>query len=99
MNPKKADREHVQKLTDLPNVGPATERDLHLLGIREPENLIGRCPFKMYNDLCEKTGIRQDPCVIDVFLSVTEFMNGGKPRPWWEFTEERKRMIARKSRR
>ena len=49
----------------------------------------------MYDELCEKTGVRQDPCVIDVFMSVTDFMNGSAPRAWWTFTEERKRKTAR----
>jgi len=35
-------------------------------------------------------GCRHDPCVIDVFISVTSFMNGSDPEPWWAFTAERK---------
>lgn len=95
MNPEKVERRSVRRLTDLPNVGPATERDLRLLGVEKPEDIVGRCPFEMYDALCEKTGGRQDPCVIDVFMSVTDFMNGAAPRAWWTFTEERKRKTAR----
>jgi hypothetical protein len=29
--------------------------------------------------------------VLDVFMSVTDFLGGGAPRPWWEYTGERKR--------
>jgi hypothetical protein len=32
--------------------------------------------------------------VIDVFLSVVRFMDGGAAQPWWTFTEERKRSLA-----
>lgn len=91
MNPGKVQRENVRRLTDLPNIGPAGAADLRLLGIEEPGQLVGRCPFEMYETLCEKTGARHDPCVIDVFLSITRFMNGDAPRPWWEYTPERKR--------
>ncbi len=90
MNPNKVDRNRVRTLTDLPNIGKAGAEDLHLLGIREPHDLVGKCPFEMYEALCEKTATRHDPCVIDVFMSVTRFMNGEEPRPWWSFTEERK---------
>ena len=31
-----------------------------------------------------------DPCVIDVFISITRFINGDSPKPWWEYTAERK---------
>ena len=95
MNPERVVRGAVKRLTDLPNVGPATERDLLLLGVRKPEDLRGMCPFKMYEDLCERTGARHDPCVMDVFMSVTDFMNEGSPRPWWEYTKERKRRTGR----
>jgi hypothetical protein len=35
--------------------------------------------------------VRQDPCVLDVFMSIVHFMDGGEALPWWSFTEERKR--------
>ena len=97
MNPNKVERNRVKHLTDLPNIGRATAADLRLIGIQEPEQLVGMCPFEMYERLCEKTASRHDPCVIDVFISVTRFMDGGDPRPWWEFTEERKQASIRKS--
>lgn len=95
MNPSKVQRSHVTQLTDLPNVGPAIAQDLRLLGISTPGHLVGRCPFELYNALCKQTGKRHDPCVIDVFISITRFMNGGEPLPWWKFTEERKRLMKK----
>ena len=74
MNPTKVDRNHLLRLTDLPNVGPACEKDLRLIGIRVPAHLRGRDPYDMYAQLCLKTGVMHDPCVIDVFLSVVRFM-------------------------
>jgi hypothetical protein len=94
MNPAKVERERVKQLTDLPNIGQAAEKDLILLGISAPEQLIGRDAYEMYDELCEKTGARHDPCVIDVFLSITRFMAGEAPRAWWDYTDERKRHTA-----
>lgn len=90
MHPSKVDRSRLSRLTDLPNVGKAGAEDLRLLGIHAPGQLIGKCPFEMYQALCEKTASRHDPCVIDVFVSVTRFMAGEDARPWWNFTPERK---------
>ena len=95
MNPHKVDRARVKQLTDLPNVGKATAADLRLLGFESPDQLAGACPFDMFEQLCLKTGHRHDPCVIDVFMSITRFMDGETPRPWWEFTEARKNILAK----
>jgi hypothetical protein len=93
MNPAKVRREQVRQLQDLPNIGPAMAADLTLIGIEAPEQLIGRDAFELYRALCDKTGVRHDPCVIDVFLSIVDFMAGGEPQPWWAFTAERKRRM------
>ena len=90
MNPARVVREKVRTLTDLPNIGPAMAKDLRLLGLCHPEQLVGQDPYAMYERLCELTGCRQDPCVIDVFISITRFMAGEQARPWWDYTDERK---------
>ena len=90
MHPDKVQRHRVRRLTDLPNVGPACAKDLQQLGIETPDDLRGRDPVQMYYALCELTSVRQDPCVLDVFISVTRFMDGDKARPWWDYTAERK---------
>lgn len=91
MNPAKVERHRVRQLQDLPNVGPATARDLEAIGIRRPEQLVGEDPLGLYQSLCRKRGARQDPCVLDVFISITRFMNGDASRPWWAYSRERKR--------
>jgi hypothetical protein len=83
-------RINVNNLQDIPNVGKATEKNLNILGINKPNHLIGRDPYKMYNELCNATNQKYDPCVIDVFISAVKYMEGGSPKKWWEFTEERK---------
>ncbi|HWV15148.1 MAG TPA: helix-hairpin-helix domain-containing protein [Cellvibrio sp.] len=92
MNPAKVDRSHLKKLTDLPNIGKAMAADLNLLGIHQPEDLRDKDPLQLYRDLCVLSGAHQDPCVLDVFISVVTFIRGGPARPWWEFTLERKQM-------
>ncbi len=94
MNPAKVRRGAVTRLTDLPNVGPAFARDLQLLGIDAPGQLAGRDPVQLYQALCTRTRTRQDPCVLDTFISIVRFADGGPARPWWDFTAERKRKYA-----
>jgi hypothetical protein len=97
VNPNKVNRASLKALTDLPNIAKAGAGDLKILGYSEPGHLIGQCPFEMYERLCALTAMRHDPCVIDVFMSVTRFMAGQDPQPWWKYTEERKRIVQSKS--
>ncbi len=93
MNPSKVIREEVRKLTDLPNIGPSLAKDLKRIGIDSPAQLRGKSAMELYEALCEATASRQDPCVLDVFMSITDFMNGGEPQVWWAYTKERKRFF------
>ena len=87
-------RTEIIKLRDIPNIGEAIEKELALLGISEPVELIGRDPYQMYRDLCKITCRRQDPCVIDVFISAVRYMEGAPAKKWWEYTSERKQKLA-----
>ena len=80
----------VVKFTDIPNVGPAMERDFRALGVKKPADLKKKDAFKMYQALSRKQG-RQDPCVLDTYLAVVDFMNGAPARPWFFYTKERKK--------
>ncbi len=42
-----------------------------------------------------KSKVTHDPCVFDVFISITHFMNGEPPMNWWDFTDERKKVLLR----
>jgi hypothetical protein len=92
---KNPGRKTVSKLEELPNIGKAMAEDLRLIGIDHPKKLIGKDPFKLHEALCKATGTRQDPCVLDVFMSAVRFMESGEPRPWWSFTDERKKLYLR----
>lgn len=95
MNPAKVVRAEVKQLTDLPNIGKACAADLRLLGIDKPEQLLDRNPYELYQTLCDKTGQRHDPCMLDVFISITRFMTGEDPKPWWFYTDERKNTLEK----
>ena len=93
---KNPNRETVSRLDALPNIGKAIAKDLQLIGIAHPKKLIGAEPFKLYEELCTITGEKHDPCIIDVFMSVVHFMEGGDPLPWWSFTDKRKSILSKK---
>ncbi len=81
----------AKKFTDIPNVGPSMARDFELLGFSKPGDLKGKDAFGLYRKICEKTGARHDPCVLDTYMAAVDFMNGARAKPWWEYTSERKK--------
>jgi len=88
--PKAVTAEECKTLEQLPNVGPALAADLRLIGIHEPSALRGQDAFVLYQKLCIASGQRQDPCVLDTFMAVTDFMRGAPAAPWWQYTAQRK---------
>ena len=93
---KTPDRKSVSQLEELPNIGKAIGKDLRLIGIAHPQELIGKSAFQLYNLLCSKKSQRIDHCVIDVFMSAIHYMEGGKSQSWWTFTEKRKMILSEK---
>lgn len=91
IRPRKALRAaECETFEQLPNVGPAMAGDLRALGLQHPRELAHRDPFVLYQTLCAHTGKRQDPCVLDTFMAITDFMRGAAPAPWWIYTAQRK---------
>ena len=80
MNPERVVRSEVKTLTDLPNVGPAIAGQLATIGICTPAELRGREPLELFEALCARSGRRLDPCLLDVLLSIADFIDGGDPR-------------------
>jgi hypothetical protein len=91
---KRLSRDAVTRLEEIRNVGPSLAADLRRVGVRVPQDLLGRDSYMMFEALCVETGVRHDPCVLDVFISAVRFMAGAPPRPWWCYTAERKRALA-----
>ncbi|HET9643262.1 MAG TPA: helix-hairpin-helix domain-containing protein [Burkholderiaceae bacterium] len=92
--PKAQSIQECATLEQLPNVGPRLAASLRLIGIRHPVDLAGRDPFVLYQALCAKTGQRQDPCVLDTFMAVADFMRGAPAAPWWAYTAQRKALYG-----
>ena len=82
--------DEVKYFQDIPNVGKAMTKDFLILGIKKPTDLKQMDPFKLYTKLCKITDKRQDPCVLDTYIAVIDFMNGAPARPWFYYTKTRK---------
>ena len=91
---KAAKARQAKVLEAIPNIGPLIARDLRSIGIKQPHDLIGRDPLSLYQALCDRTRTRQDPCVLDTFISAVRFMEGARARPWWFYTAERKEKFS-----
>jgi hypothetical protein len=93
-SPKAHSAHECERLEQLPNIGPSLADDLRLIGIQHPSQLRGKDAFVLYQKLCSATGQRQDPCVLDTFMAVTDFMGGAEPAPWWNYTAQRKALFG-----
>jgi hypothetical protein len=69
-------RAEITDLQQIPNIGPSIAANLRQLGISSPHELPGKDPYAMYDKLCRITGVRHDPCLLDVFIAATRFMAG-----------------------
>lgn len=76
------------------SVGPAIDRDFHLLGIRSVAQLAKQNPEKMYDKLRRLTGQHQDICCLDVFrAAVAQARDPQLPAEqcqWWYWSRKRK---------
>ncbi len=80
----------TSELLTLMNVGPATLKDLHLLGITSITQLSKQNPDHLYEKLQKITGQKHDPCVWDVFAAIIHEAQTGEKTPWWEWSKIRK---------
>ena len=90
-------RTNIENLTGIPNIGKAISRDLELLGIQHPSDLIGKNPYQMYDELCRITSKRYDHCIIDTFIAAIRYMEGAPAQKWWAYTAERKVVMAKRA--
>lgn len=83
----------LKRLQSIPGVGPSTARDLLALGIRSPEDLVGRDPADLYEELCGIHGCRLDRCVLYVLRCAVYFASEPDPYPellkWWSWKDAR----------
>lgn len=78
------------ELRSLMNLGPATEKDLILLGITTIAQLAQANADELYERLQKITKIKHDPCVWDIFAAIIHEANTGEKTPWWHWTLVRK---------
>ena len=93
---KVTDRLKVKKFEQIPNVGPRIAADFRTLGIKAPDDLDKHDALKLYLKLQKITGSKQDPCVLDTFMAVVDFMQGAPATPWWYYTPKRKTLLRKK---
>ncbi len=83
-----------RRLLDLAGVGKSIERNLRDLGVSTVAELAARDGDQLYQALCERTGSRQDPCVLDTFrCAVAQARDPELPaqqRNWWWWSRQRK---------
>ncbi|HYL45595.1 MAG TPA: helix-hairpin-helix domain-containing protein [Candidatus Limnocylindrales bacterium] len=83
-----------RELRDLISVGPASERALHSLGVRNVAQLARSSPEALYNKLCRLRGRRVDPCCLDTFVAaVAQARDPKLPAEkcvWWYWSGVRK---------
>ncbi|OFW07428.1 MAG: hypothetical protein A3H96_05510 [Acidobacteria bacterium RIFCSPLOWO2_02_FULL_67_36] len=69
-------------------------RDFSRLGVNSVEQLARRSPKRLYDELCRRTGQRQDPCVLDTFrAAVAQAQDPDLPIEycvWWFWSRVRK---------
>jgi hypothetical protein len=84
----------MRQLGDLSGIGKAMLEDFELLGIHSVEQLKDCEPQMLYDELCRRTGQRQDPCVLDTFTcAVAQARDPDLPpeqRNWWYWSRIRK---------
>lgn len=86
--------EEMRRLKDLSGIGPKMLKDFEKLGVKSVEQLSKRDGRRLYDQLCELTGTRQDPCVEDTFVcAVAQARDPRLPveqRNWWYWSRVRK---------
>ncbi len=81
----------AEALQTLPGIGPSMATDLRDLGFREPTDLRGQDPEKMYVDLCDLRCQKIDRCVLYVFRCAVYAATNEAPDPellkWWNWKD------------
>ncbi len=84
----------TRALRDFAGVGKSIEGNLRALGVNTVAELARRDGDELYLQLCDRTGARQDPCVLDTFRCVVEQARNPhlpqEQRNWWWWSRQRK---------
>jgi hypothetical protein len=89
MKPSEADV--LKDLMSIPGVGRRMAQDLHDLGLNRVEDLRGRNPETMYQDLMDLRGAPVDRCVLYVFRCAVYYASTQPHDPkklkWWNWKD------------
>ena len=85
-------------LTELMNVGRSVARYFERVGITCTAQLVGRDPIDLYEQMSAAYGERLDPCLLDTVMSAVDQAEGRPARPWWDYTPERRKLLAGRDR-
>ena len=81
----------LRALQKLPGVGPRVADDLWRLGVRTPEDLVGRDPDALYQRLCELQKAHVDRCMLYVFRCAVNYATHRPSDPeqckWWNWKD------------
>lgn len=83
------DADALERLQEIPNVGPAIARRLAELGFDGAASLRGQDPEELFARTEAARGRPEDPCLLDTYRAVVAFADTGDARPWHAFSRER----------
>ena len=89
----------LRALQELPGVGPSIADDLYDLGLRQPDDLVGRDPEALYERCCKLRKARIDRCLLYVFRCAVHVATFAPRDPmlrqWWNWKDGGKALRAR----
>lgn len=84
----------TRQLKDLRGIGRKMLEDFEHLGVSSVRQLKSQSADRLYERMCEITGTRQDPCVLDTYrCAIEQARNPNLPeeqRDWWYWSRLRK---------
>lgn len=79
------------ELQQIPGVGPSIAGDLQGIGITRIQDLKGKSPQALYDQLCAVTGLKHDRCILYVFRCAVYYASHAKHDPeklkWWNWQD------------
>jgi hypothetical protein len=80
------------ELTGIPYVGPAIAAYLSNIGINRVEDLKGKNPQELYEQICAYEGMQMDRCLLYVCRSAVYYAETPSPEPekvkWWNWKDK-----------
>jgi hypothetical protein len=83
-----------RQLKDLRGIGRAMLKDFELLAVTSVRQLKTQSAERLYERMCEISGVRQDPCVLDTYrCAIEQARDPALPAEqcdWWYWSRVRK---------